>query len=93
MRELWGHHSARRLRQDHGVSQRLLELIMNPTSDDDPLLNAQQSAVEAGISLPGFWRGVASGAFPKPNTVHFAILIAAVKSVRTVGSGVRGRSG
>jgi hypothetical protein len=28
-----------------------------------------------------------------PNTVHFAILIAAVKSVRTVGSGVRGRSG
>jgi catechol 2,3-dioxygenase-like lactoylglutathione lyase family enzyme len=28
-----------------------------------------------------------------PNTVHFEILIAAVKSIRTVGSGVRGRSG
>jgi tripartite-type tricarboxylate transporter receptor subunit TctC len=28
-----------------------------------------------------------------PNTVHFKILIAAVKSIRTVGSGVRGRSG
>jgi hypothetical protein len=27
------------------------------------------------------------------NTVHFEILIAAVKSIRTVGSGVRGRSG
>jgi transposase len=27
------------------------------------------------------------------NTVHFAIRIAAVKSIRTVGSGVRGRSG
>ena len=30
---------------------------------------------------------------PSPNTVHFEILIAAVKSIRTVGSGVRGRSG
>jgi hypothetical protein len=26
------------------------------------------------------------------NTVHFMILIAAVKSIRTVGCGVRGRS-
>src|SRR4051794_12276646 len=29
----------------------------------------------------------------RPNTVHFEILIAAVKSIRTIGSGVRGRSG
>jgi transposase len=28
-----------------------------------------------------------------PNTVHFGILTAAVKSIRTVGIGVRGRSG
>jgi hypothetical protein len=27
------------------------------------------------------------------NTVHFVILIAATKSIRTVGSGVRGLSG
>ena len=34
------------------------------------------------------WREAAS-----PNTVHFKILIAAVKSIHTVGSGVRDRSG
>jgi hypothetical protein len=28
-----------------------------------------------------------------PNTVHFAIWMAAVKSMRVVGCGVRGRSG
>ena len=28
-----------------------------------------------------------------PNAVHFAIWMAAVKSMRVVGSGVRGRSG
>jgi hypothetical protein len=33
------------------------------------------------------------GLYPRPNTVHFEILIAAVKSIRTIGSGVRGRSG
>ena len=38
---------------------------------------------------PNTLKGVAF----RPNTVHFEILIAAVKSIRTVGSGVRGRSG
>jgi predicted DNA-binding transcriptional regulator AlpA len=33
---------------------------------EDPLLTASQSAVELGISLPGFWNGVASGWLPHP---------------------------
>jgi predicted DNA-binding transcriptional regulator AlpA len=32
----------------------------------DPLLTAQDAAVEAGCSLPTFWRGVSDGRFPKP---------------------------
>jgi len=30
---------------------------------------------------------------PKPNAVHFAIRMAALKSMRVVGCGVRGRNG
>jgi predicted DNA-binding transcriptional regulator AlpA len=33
---------------------------------EDPLLTASQSAVELGISLPGFWNGVARGWLPHP---------------------------
>jgi predicted DNA-binding transcriptional regulator AlpA len=33
---------------------------------DDPLLTARQSAAEAGVSLPAFWRGVAHHLFPQP---------------------------
>ncbi len=43
----------------------------------------QRSDARAGTAL---YRAI-------PNTVHFVILIAAVKSIHTVGSGVRGRSG
>jgi predicted DNA-binding transcriptional regulator AlpA len=32
----------------------------------DPALTAEQSADFAGCSLPTWWRGVASGRFPKP---------------------------
>jgi hypothetical protein len=36
---------------------------------------------------------VAQAVEAKPNAVHFAIWMAAVKSMRVVGCGVRGRSG
>ena len=32
----------------------------------DPLLTAEQSAIETGQSLPGFWKGVRTGRFPEP---------------------------
>jgi predicted DNA-binding transcriptional regulator AlpA len=32
----------------------------------DPLLTAEQGAAEAGLSLPGWWKAVASGRLPKP---------------------------
>ena len=32
----------------------------------DPLLTARQSADQLGISLPGFWKGVADGRLPAP---------------------------
>jgi predicted DNA-binding transcriptional regulator AlpA len=32
----------------------------------DPLLTAEQSAIETGQSLPGFWKGVRAGRFPEP---------------------------
>ena len=45
------------------------------------------------VYVPAYNPSVVYGTWPYPNTVHFEILIAAVKSIRTVGSGVRGRSG
>jgi hypothetical protein len=57
-------------------------------------------AAGAGLASPGFARAQAGrglGAWPERpvslNTVHFVILIAATKSIRAVGSGVRGLSG
>jgi predicted DNA-binding transcriptional regulator AlpA len=38
-------------------------LDYNPS---DPLLNAKQSAAEVGLSIPGFWKGVAAERFPAP---------------------------
>ena len=32
----------------------------------DPLLTADQAAVETGLSLPGFWRAVAEKRLPAP---------------------------
>lgn len=32
----------------------------------DPLLMAEQAAVEVGLSLPGFWKAVQAGRLPAP---------------------------
>jgi predicted DNA-binding transcriptional regulator AlpA len=32
----------------------------------DPLLNAEQSAAEVSLSLPGFWKSVAAERLPQP---------------------------
>jgi hypothetical protein len=48
--------------------------------------------VEKIGKLMGAW--VSAQNFPpSPNTVHFAIWMAVVKSVRVIGCGARGRSG
>ena len=44
------------------------------------------AAISVAVTSPLVW-------VANPNTVHFVTLIAAVKSIRTAGSGVRGRSG
>lgn len=36
------------------------------TTLPDPLLNVQESARLAGVSVPTFWRRVADGTFPQP---------------------------
>lgn len=35
-------------------------------SISDPLLTAEAAAAEVGLSLPAFWRAVASGRLPSP---------------------------
>lgn len=32
----------------------------------DPLLTADESAQECGVSVPAFWKGVKAGRLPKP---------------------------
>jgi predicted DNA-binding transcriptional regulator AlpA len=36
------------------------------TAPSDPLLTAEQAAIEVGLSRPAFWRAVASGRLPAP---------------------------
>jgi predicted DNA-binding transcriptional regulator AlpA len=32
----------------------------------DPLLNAKESALEVGLSMPAFWKSVDAGRLPRP---------------------------
>jgi predicted DNA-binding transcriptional regulator AlpA len=38
----------------------------NEYQPPDPLLNAEESAAECGLSVPAFWKGVKAGRLPKP---------------------------
>src|SRR4051794_21397371 len=66
-----------------------------PVGDDPGPLVLARDRLSAGFQIDDAEPGVGEGhatVRAKPNTVHFMILIAAVKSIRTVGCELRGRS-
>ena len=62
---------------------------------DDEVIALGKKLMDRPFELPFIGPGAPVDEIPKPkgNTVHFAIRIAALKSMRVVGCGVRGRSG